>query len=144
MSAFPASAPLAATGVGCRPGLPLERLAALLHAPAPLTTLQQVEVMALAQACYESWCLRPGCRQRIELRLAGLVLLARACLRAGRHGQGLIHARRAWRLLRRHPRRDTATAEVLGLLVDLAEDYAPAEAEHWRHLRAVLAVPQAA
>ena len=54
---------------------------------------------------------------------------------ADRHAQGLIHARRAWRLLRYHPRRVAAAEEVLDLLITLCDRAAPDDADHWRHLR---------
>lgn len=128
----------------CRRSVPLDRLSRMLESRHPLTPSERTVLLALAQACYESWCLRPGFRRSVQLRTAGLILLARACERAERHRQGLIHARRAWRLLRTHPRRHHVMDTVVGLLIRLSEHCAPDQVDHWRHLGCGLGLAAAA
>lgn len=128
----------------CDPTTDLGRLTRLLDTGEPLSTGERHELLCLATACYESWCLRPAHRHRCELRIAGLVLLARACLRAEHHRQGLIHARRAWKLLRAHPHHPEVLDSVIALLIRLSERCTPAQAEHWRHIGCALGLAAAA
>lgn len=126
----------------CNANNGIRELSIILACKEPLTESQRVRLESLAWSCYESWCLTNECRHDPLVRVAGLILLARVCLRIGRNKQGLVHARRAWQCLRGKSPDLPIRATLSKLIIDLNRGFDEDAADHWQHINSVIPAQQ--